>query len=170
MRQVRLGSYSTAATLAPTPSLVRLKSTRRYWRLWPPPRWRAVLWPSELRPPVPARGASRLFSGVSLVISAKSETLWKRRPALVGLRVRMAMARPSALEQLDVVAGGDGDDGPLGVGATTLAVRAPGALGLALPVEGVDLEDAHAPDRLDGVVDLGLGRSLVDDERVDVGL
>ena len=45
MRQLRFGSYSMAATLAGTPSLTRLKSMRRYWRLWPPPRWRAVLRP-----------------------------------------------------------------------------------------------------------------------------
>jgi hypothetical protein len=38
-----------------------------------------------------------------------------------------------------------------------------------LPVEGVTLT-ADTPDRLDGVVDLGLGGPLVDDERVDVGL
>ena len=45
MRHERFGSYSMAATLAGTPSLVRLKSMMRYWRLWPPPRWRAVLRP-----------------------------------------------------------------------------------------------------------------------------
>src|SRR3954469_21335775 len=39
MRQLRFGSYSTAATLAGTPSLMRRKSTTRYWRLWPPPLW-----------------------------------------------------------------------------------------------------------------------------------
>ena len=45
MRQLRFGSYSMAATLAGTPSLVRLKSMMRYCCLWPPPRWRAVLRP-----------------------------------------------------------------------------------------------------------------------------
>ena len=45
MRQVRFGSYSMAATLAVTPSLVRLKSMMRYCCLWPPPRWRDVLRP-----------------------------------------------------------------------------------------------------------------------------
>ena len=43
MRQLRLGSYSTAATLAGTPSLFRRKSITRYWRLWPPPRCRDVV-------------------------------------------------------------------------------------------------------------------------------
>ena len=37
--------YSIAATVAGTPSLVRLKSTIRYCCLWPPPRCRAVLRP-----------------------------------------------------------------------------------------------------------------------------
>ena len=32
------------------------------------------------------------FSGVLLVISEKSEDVWNRRPALVGLRLRMAMS------------------------------------------------------------------------------
>ena len=40
MRALRFGSYSIAATFAGTPSLFRLKSTRRYRCLWPPPRWR----------------------------------------------------------------------------------------------------------------------------------
>src|SRR4051794_11705150 len=91
MRQLRFGSYSTAATLAGTPSLVRRKSTRRYWRLWPPPLCRAVLRPWLFRPPVALFGARRDFSGVVLVISAKSETVWNRRPGLVGLRLRSAI-------------------------------------------------------------------------------
>src|SRR3954468_16262474 len=88
MRALRFGSYSIAATLAGTPSLFRLKSTMRYCCLWPPPRWRDVLRPYELRPPVRGLGASNDFSGLSLVISEKSETVWKRRPGLVGLRLR----------------------------------------------------------------------------------
>src|SRR6476661_4155507 len=98
MRQVRLGSYSMAATLATTPSLVRLKSMMRYWRLWPPPMWRAVLRPCTLRPPLRLRGARSDFSGVDLVTSEKSGDVWKRRPALVGLRERMAIGF-SVLEQ-----------------------------------------------------------------------
>ena len=74
MRQVRFGSYSMAATLAVTPSLMRLKSMMRYCCLWPPPRWRDVLRPWALRPPVFGFGASSDFSGVDLVISEKSET------------------------------------------------------------------------------------------------
>src|SRR5881275_740750 len=115
MRALRLGSYSMAATLAGTPSLVRLKSMMRYWRLWPPPRWRAVLRPWALRPPVLGLGASSERSGRSLVTSEKSETVWNRRPGLVGLRLRRGMVG-SALEQVDPVALDEGDDGPLAVG------------------------------------------------------
>src|SRR5438874_8351914 len=81
-----------AATLAGTPSLFRLKSMMRYCCLWPPPRWRAVLRPYALRPPVLGFGASRLFSGLVLVISEKSETVWNRRPGLVGLRLRRGIS------------------------------------------------------------------------------
>ena len=66
----RLGSYSIAATLAGTPSLVRLKSIRRYRRLAPPPRWRAVLRPLALRPPDFLSPSTRDFSGSVFVISA----------------------------------------------------------------------------------------------------
>ena len=105
MRALRFGSYSIAATLAGIPSLLRLKSTIRYCCLWPPPRWRAVLRPWLLRPPVGGLGASSDFSGRSRVISAKSETVWNRRPALVGLRERSAMRCPglSVLEEVDRV-------------------------------------------------------------------
>ena len=41
--------------------------------------------PLLLRPALLDSGASSDFSGVDVVISAKSETVWKRRPGLVGL-------------------------------------------------------------------------------------
>src|ERR1700719_1991903 len=94
MYEVRLGSYSMAATLAGIPSLRRLKSIRRYRRLAPPPRWREVLRPLALRPPVFLRPSTRLFSGSDFVISAKSGYVEKRRPGLVGLGLRMAMVTP----------------------------------------------------------------------------
>src|SRR5256885_2498793 len=84
----RFGSYSIAATRAGTPSLVRLKSILRYSRLAPPPRWRAVLRPSELRPPDFLRPSTRVFSGSVFVISAKSGNVMKRRPGDVGLGLR----------------------------------------------------------------------------------
>src|SRR5436853_5922331 len=57
----------------------------RYLRLWPPPWWRVVMRPLLLRPPFFESGASRVFSGSSLVMSLKSDTDMNRRPADVGL-------------------------------------------------------------------------------------
>src|SRR6476659_886730 len=100
MYAVRLGSYSIAATFAGTPSLVRLKSILRYRRLAPPPRCRAVLRPSALRPPDFFRPSTRVRSGSLFVISAKSGNVMNRRPGDVGfgLRIGMAKGRPQALE------------------------------------------------------------------------
>ena len=92
MYAVRFGSYSIAATFAGTKSLVRLKSILRYRRLAPPPRWRAVLRPSALRPPDFLRPSVRLFSGSVLVISWKSGNVMNRRPGEVGLGLRIGMA------------------------------------------------------------------------------
>lgn len=75
MRQLRLGSYSMVATVAGTPSLFRLKSITRYRCLWPPPRCREVFRPLLFRPPVECFFASRVFSGLAVVISLKSETV-----------------------------------------------------------------------------------------------
>src|ERR1700755_3147332 len=95
----RFGSYSIAATFAGTPSLRRLKSILRYSRLAPPPRWRAVLRPRALRPPLFAGPSTSDFSGLDFVTSAKSGYVEKRRPGLVGLGLRIAMALPlQALE------------------------------------------------------------------------
>src|SRR3712207_8495062 len=99
MYDVRLGSYSIAATRAAMPSLRRLKSTLRYSRLAPPPRWRAVLRPRALRPPDFLRPSVRLFSGSVFVISEKSGYETKRRPGLVGLGLRIGMAYSSRSEE-----------------------------------------------------------------------
>src|SRR5919202_3711888 len=105
----RLGSYSIAATRAGTPSLRRLKSTRRYRRLAPPPRWRAVLRPLALRPPDFVSPSTRVFSGSDFVISPKSGYVAKRRPGLVGLGLRIGMASaPLALEPLQALEDRDG--------------------------------------------------------------
>src|SRR5450759_3524785 len=50
--------------------------------------------PLLLRPPVLCRGASSDFSGSFLVISAKSETDWNRRPGEVGLYFLSAIPSP----------------------------------------------------------------------------
>src|SRR5438045_3207852 len=123
MRQLRFGSYSMAATLASKSSLFRRKSMMRYCCLCPPPRWRAVFRPLLLRPPVWCLGPMSDFSGVVLVTSEKSETVWNRRPGLVGLRLRMAMVLLClvllCLEEFDGVAGGEGDVRALGSGPLT---------------------------------------------------
>src|SRR5579885_372929 len=99
-------------------------------------------------------------------MSEKSETVWNRRPALVGLRLRRGMGRLSALEEVDAPAGGEGDDGPLGVGTAAEGLRLAVALALALAVQGVHLGHLDAEDGLDRVGDLDLGGPGVDDERV----
>src|SRR5580704_3394584 len=151
MRQVRFGSYSMVATRAGTPSLLRRKSMIRYCCLCPPPRWRAVLRPWLFRPPVCGLGASNDFSGRSRVISEKSETVWKRRPGLVGLRGRSGMGAIlcSAIEEVDGVVGVERHDGALGVGALALHVGASVACRLPLAVERVDVGDPHAEGLLD---------------------
>src|SRR3954449_9861340 len=85
MYAVRFGSYSIAATRAGTPSFWRLKSTRRYRRLAPPPRWREVMRPRVLRPPDFLRPSVRLRSGAFLVSSERSCQVAKRLPGEVGL-------------------------------------------------------------------------------------
>src|ERR1700761_9237285 len=97
MYAVRFGSYSIDATFAGTLSLVRLKSILRYRRLAPPPRWRAVLRPSALRPPdFLTRPSTSERSGSVLVISAKSGYVTNRRPGEVGFGLRTGMAYRSA--------------------------------------------------------------------------
>src|SRR3990170_7802542 len=72
------------------------------------------------------------------------------------------------LEDLDGVALGQGDDGPLLVGS--LALRPPAALDLALAVQRVHGDHMDVPDLLDGLLDLGLVGPRVHQERVDVAL
>src|SRR2546429_9689369 len=110
MRAVRFGSYSIAATLAGTPNFSRRKSMRRYCRLWPPPRYRAVMWPLLLRPPVPRFGSSSDFSGVVFVISPKSDTERNRVAGVTGFDCRMPL---SALEHPVPAAPPAGPDRPL---------------------------------------------------------
>src|ERR671917_50505 len=167
MRHDRLGSYSMAATTAGTPSLLRRKSMTRYRCLWPPPRWRAVLRPWTLRPPVELLESISDRSGRSRVTSEKSATVWNRRPGLVGLRLRSAIVFGLILEEVDRLTLDQGDDRPLGVGTLAVGERLAVALALAETGERVHLRDLDAEDALHGVADLGLGGRGVHGERVD---
>src|SRR5882724_7940360 len=87
MFELRLGSYSMAATFAGTPTLSRRKSTWRYCFLWPPPRCQTTISPWLLRPPERFLGSSSAFSGSCLVIWLLSRTVMNRRDAVYGLKL-----------------------------------------------------------------------------------
>src|SRR3954471_24039130 len=165
----RFGSYSMAATFAGTPSLERLKSILRYRRLAPPPRWRDVLRPCAFRPPDFVRPSTSVFSGSSLVISEKSGYETKRRPALVGLGLRIGMRLAlleagEALEDRDRVALAHLDDGLLPLARAAGGPAA--ALGLGLHRHRAHVHHVDAEELLDGLADLRLVCLVVDPERV----
>src|SRR4029077_12242518 len=93
-------------------------------------------------------------------------------PAAATRRRRLVLANghlsQTAFEDLDGVALGEGDDRALLVGALPLGVSA--ALDLAAPVQRVDRRDGHVPDDLHRLLDLGLVRARIDQERVRVVL
>src|SRR5262245_52644169 len=76
-----------------------------------------------------------------------------RRPGEVGLYLMMAMGSDS-LEELDVVAGLEGDDGLLPAGAAAREATDP--LLLAADQQRADAGDGHLEQRLHGVADLDL--------------
>src|SRR2546421_11910779 len=126
------------------PSRRRLKSTLRYRRLAPPPRWRDVLRPLTLRPPDFLRPSTSVFSGSDFVISAKSEYVTKRRPGLVGLGLRigtdLALLEPlEAREDRDGVALAHLHDRLLPRAGPARRVAAP--LGLGLDRCGAHVDD-----------------------------
>src|SRR5919107_391677 len=172
MYAVRLGSYSIAATFAGMPSRRRLKSTLRYRRLAPPPRWREVLRPLALRPPDFFRPSTSVRSGSVFVISAKSGYETKRRPGLVGLGLRMGIGL-RLLEALEALEDRDGltrrhlHDRLLP--RARRAARVAAALRLALDGHRADLDDVDVEQLLDGLADLRLVRARVNPERVLVG-
>src|SRR5467141_90200 len=142
-------------------NLSRRKSIRRYWRLWPPPCHRFVMWPLLLRPPVRFSGSTNDFSGVVLVTSAKSETERNRVAGVTGLNWRMPI---SALEHLDRVAFLEGHDrlfpGRPHAGGPPVGA-APSAHDERAHVRDGDLEE-----RFDRRLDLRLGRPQMHPERV----
>src|SRR6266540_2554150 len=161
MRDVRFGSYSTAATLAGMPNLSRRKSIRRYWRLCPPPCHRFVMWPLLLRPPVRLSGSSSDFSGSPLVTSAKSETERNRVAGVIGRNCRIPI---SALEHLDGVALFEADDRLL-PGWPPAGVPPVGAA-LGAHDHRADAGHGNLEQRLDRRLDLRLGRLGMHAERV----
>src|SRR5216684_7282360 len=87
MLELRLGSYSMAATLAGTPVLSRRKSTLRYCFLWPPPRCQITISPWLFRPPERFFGSTSAFSGSCFVMWLLSTTVMNRRDAVYGLKL-----------------------------------------------------------------------------------
>ena len=109
MRALRFGSYSIAATFAGTPSLFAPEVDDAVLLLVAA----AAVARRHAAVGVAAAGArlrlgERLLRACRFVISAKSETVWNRRPGLVGLRLRIgirqlpkiSMRSPSARETM----------------------------------------------------------------------
>ena len=94
MRAERFGSYSIVETVAGMSFLSRLKSMMRYRRLCPPPRHHDVSSPRLLRPPDFFSGSVSGRCGSLVVISSNTCTVWNRRPADVGLYVRIGICEP----------------------------------------------------------------------------
>src|SRR5215471_2985710 len=87
MREERFGSYSIVATLPGTPYLLRLKSIKRSFCLWPPPWWRMVRSPELRRPPVRCLISSSGLYGLSVVMSSFTSVLLNRSDGVIGLYV-----------------------------------------------------------------------------------
>src|SRR5207245_10381375 len=120
-----------------------------------------VMRPRLFRPPDLPSGAVSERSGRALVISAKSEPVWKRRPGEVGRYWTVGIPLRS-LEEVDPAALGQGDVGLLPVGAPPL-----------VPADAADLPelaarphflDLHLEEGLDRVTDLDLVGVRVDAE------
>src|SRR4051812_43994749 len=156
MKAERLGSYSSRSTVAATSHVRRLKSTWRYFCLWPPAIPREVTWPLLLRPPVFFLPSVSALTGFPFHSADLSTRIRPRCDEVVGLYVLSAMI-------LALDTGGDVDgrafgqrhdrllDVRAGVG-TTLP-----ALGLALLIERVDACHTDLEQSLHGRLDLRLG-------------
>src|SRR5512144_3379016 len=122
------------------------------------------MWPWTFRPPERFIASVSDFSGRSRVMSAKSETVVRRRAAEVGLYFLMPMSDHASLEQVDLVALLEGDDRLLVVGA--LADAPPHPLHLPADDGGPDRLDVDVEQRLDGARHVMLGGIPVDEEAV----
>ena len=125
---------------------------RGNWRLAPPPRWRLVMRPCVLRPPLLDLPLTSDFSGSERVSSSRSSQVAKRRAGLVGLCLRIAM-RYSAAE-----AAAPSNSSMRSPGASSTiaffhcarAARGPSApLGLGLHLHRAHVGHAHVEDLLD---------------------
>src|SRR5258708_18160940 len=161
MRALRLGSYSMAATLPGTSSLLRLKSMIRYSFLWPPPRWRTVTRPLTLRPLCFLRCCTSDFSGSLRVTSSKVDTEMKGGGGVVGWYFLIGICLHALEEALDRLALGQRHDRLLPARAAALDAGAAAAAQahLAADVDGVDRHHDDllvGEEILDGLLDLDL--------------
>src|SRR5918994_7947158 len=85
MNADRLGSYSIRSTVALTSQVRRLKSTMRYFCLWPPAMPREVTWPLLLRPPVLRLPSVSALTGLPFHSDDLSTRMSPRRAGEVGL-------------------------------------------------------------------------------------
>src|SRR5262245_23358974 len=118
--------------------------------------------PLLLRPPERRSGSVSLRSGSFLVSSEKSSVVTKRRPGDVGLYcfIGIVVSLLRLLEELDrLLALLQDDEGLLPVGPT--AGVAPLALHLAVHARNPDVLNLALEQRLDRLLDLGLGRVAV---------
>src|SRR5271165_3315263 len=158
MKAVRFGSYSSRSTIAGTLNLRRLKSTRRYDCLCPPPRKRLVMRPWLLRPPVEDLPSVRPLTGLPFHSSLRSIRTVPRRLAVTGLKCFSAIIRASHQTggEIDALALGESHERLLHVGAHARAALEP--LGLALRDQRVHTGNLNLEQSLDRSLDLRLRR------------
>src|SRR5947207_10032142 len=144
MKADRLGSYSSRSTVAETSNLRRLKSTRRKRRLWPPPRWLAVMWPWLLRPPASLLPRVSALTGLPFHRPVRSTITSCRSDGVIGLYVLRAITLSPVLQargHVDLVTLDQRDDRLLPVAAHTRPALE--ELGLAFDVDRVHRLDLY---------------------------
>src|SRR5271166_1363120 len=161
MKAVRFGSYSSRSTVAGTSNLRRLKSTKRYACLCPPPMKRLVMRPWLLRPPVPILPSVSTLTGLPFHSSERLIRTVPRRLAVTGLNCLSAILC-EARGEIDRLGGGQLDERLLHVRALARPALEP--LGLALLHQRVDRQHGDAEQALDRCLDLALVRIRRDAE------
>src|SRR5438270_11957240 len=126
--------------------------------------------PWLLRPACVGSDSTRLFSGLSVVISSKLEIDMNRRPGLVGLNFLTGIYLDPTKQPFDLLALTEPDDRLLPVRRAALGrAAAQIAAALAAHVDRVHLADLDALPLvllLQRLLDLGLGGRARDAERV----